>query len=103
MERMMLDLEIKKIRRMERAKSIDEIESIKSEDLNSVKSEDLTRDSEDDIIAGKYRRMKERMGNDLDKMIKEMKETNKKYFLQNIRELEDNDTLIREEIKKGIS
>src|SRR2546429_480879 len=43
MERMRIELELRRIRRMERAKSIDEIESIKSEDLNSVKSEDLTR------------------------------------------------------------
>src|SRR6266480_1819617 len=98
MERMRLNLELRRIRRMERAKSIDEVESIKSEGLNSIKSEDLARDSEDDIIAGKYRRIKERMGNDLDKMITEMKETNKEYFLQNIRELEEKDSLTREEI-----
>src|SRR5436190_3133736 len=40
-ERMRLDIELRKLRRLERARSVEEIESIKSEDLNSVKSEDL--------------------------------------------------------------
>ena len=66
--------------------------------MNSVKSEDIARDTEDDIIAGKYRRMKERMGNDLDKMITEMKEENNENILQNIRELEGRDSLTKEEL-----
>ena len=66
--------------------------------MNSVKSEDITTDTEDDIIAEKYRRMKERMGDDLDKMITEVKEEKNEYILQNIGKLEERDSLTKEEL-----
>src|SRR6266487_3772903 len=100
MERMRLDLELRRIRRMERAKSIDEIESIKSEDLNSVKSEDLARDSGDDIIAGKYRRMKERMGDEIDEELIKAKERLHEDIARRIKYYEEKEMLTMKEAQE---
>src|SRR5437667_985010 len=107
MERMRLDLELRRIRRMERAKNIDEIESIKSEDLNSVKSEDLAKDSEDDIIAGKYRKLKEKYnwikekyGEGLDDELIRIREKNNETITQTIKDLERKDILTEEEMEQ---
>ena len=113
-ERMRIDLELRKIRRLERSRSVEEIESIKSEDLNSVKSEDLIRDAENDILKAKnqekimeemqkqineekYRRIKEKVGDEIDKEIMNERKDYNELMLQIISKLEEKKSLTEEE------
>src|SRR5437764_1310746 len=85
---------MRRLRRMEKIKNVDELESIKSEenpystermnlslenliesrsikseDLNSIKSEDLTKDTEKDFIKRKYKILKEKFGEEIEHTI----------------------------------
>ena len=112
-ERMKLDLEIRKIRRLERTKSVEEIESIISGELNSVKSEDLKRDVEYDIIKGKdqkeetqkqinetkYRWIKERIGDEIDQEIITGRMIFNERMVQKVNKLKEKESLTEEEFK----
>jgi len=104
------EIELRKIRRMEKAKDLEELESIKSEenpyssigkgseigDLENVKSEDLDNiefenlinETEKEVMERKYHKLKEKFGEETEEIIENYKESISRHLIKQYEEKE---------------
>ena len=104
------EIELRKIRRMEKAKDLEELESIKSEenpyssigkgseigDLENVKSEDLDNiefenlinETEKEVLERKYHKLKEKFGEETEEIIENYRESISRHLIKQYEEKE---------------